>query len=63
MRMYVKVMAAVHCMYIAEWRSVLSTCNYPCYRKSELVQKEKEKKFRRRESKKRLREISGRQQC
>lgn len=30
-------------MYIAEWRSVLSTCNYPCYRKSELVQKEKEK--------------------
>ena len=33
-------------MYIAEWRSVLSTCNYPCYRKSELVQKEKEKNLK-----------------
>ena len=36
MRMYVKVMAG-HCMYIAEWRSALGICNYPRYRKSELV--------------------------
>ena len=62
MRMYVKVMAAViACILLSgEAYSALATT---CYRKSELVQKEKEKKFRRRESKKRLREISGRQQC
>ena len=26
-----------HCMYIDEWRSALSICNYPRYIKSELV--------------------------
>ena len=52
MRMYVKVMAAVIACILLSGEAY-----------SALVQKEKEKKFRRRESKKRLREISGRQQC
>lgn len=63
MRMYVKVMAAVIACILLSGEAYSALATTPATENLSWFKKEKEKKFRRRESKKRLREISGRQQC
>lgn len=62
MRMYVKVMAAVIACILLSGEAYSALATTPATENLSWF-KRKRKKFRRRESKKRLREISGRQQC